>query len=185
MPRAADQHLEKRILTAARRLCHARGVHGLTLRAVARAAGTTTPTVYKRFRNKAALQNALATEIRQEMIEFVFAAPGIEQIYRRYVQFIEENSEDYQVLQHTQTEILAPESGRPGKTRFLAELARRFGGKPVEYDLAFYAFFLLCQGAASFMGVGSSLDLRAEVREQCIAVCDRLLQHIDILRAPS
>ena len=185
MPRTADQHLEQRILTAARRLCHARGVPGLTLRAVARAAGTTTPTVYKRFRNKAALQNALATEIRREMTEFVFAAPGIEQIYRRYVQFIEENSEDYEVLLRTQTQILSPESGRPGKTRFLAELTRRFGGKPEDYELSFYALFLLCQGAASFMGVGSSPDLRAEMREHCIAVCDRLLQHIDILRNKS
>ncbi|MGH9698551.1 MAG: TetR/AcrR family transcriptional regulator [Candidatus Acidiferrales bacterium] len=182
MPRAADQNLEKRILTAARRLCHARGVHGLTLRAVARAAGTTTPTVYKRFRNKEALRTALSSQIRDEMFEFIFAAPGIEQIYRRYVQFIEENSEDYEVLQGTQSEILAPETGRPGKTRLLAELSRRFGGKPEDYELAFYALFLLCQGAASFMGVGSSPDLRAEMREQCVAVCDRLLQHMDILR---
>lgn len=184
MPRAADQNLEKRILTAARRLCHARGVHGITLRAVARAAGTTTPTVYKRFRNKAALQNAIATEIRQEMIEFVLGAPGIEQIYRRYLKFIEENSEDFEVLQVRQTEIMTPESGRPGKKRFLAELARRFGGIPEEYDLVFYALFLMCQGAAGFLGAGSSPDLRAEMREQCINVCDRLVQHLEILRNP-
>lgn len=182
MPRAADRNIEKRILAAARRLCHLRGVHGLTLRAVARAAGTTTPTVYKRFRNKAALQNAVATEIRQEMLEFVFAAPSVEQIYRRYLQSIEENFEDFEVLHGTQAQLLAPESGRPGKTRFLAELARRFGGNPEEYDLAFYALFLLCQGAANFLGAGSSPDMRVEIREQCIAVCDLLIQHINILR---
>ncbi|MGH9757891.1 MAG: hypothetical protein ACRD4M_09145, partial [Candidatus Acidiferrales bacterium] len=142
----------------------------------------TTPTVYKRFRNKAALQAALSNQIRQEMLEFIFSAPGIEQIYRRYVQFIDENAEDYQVLQQSRSEILAPGNTRPGMAQALAEFAKRFGGKPEEYVLVFYALFLLCQGAANFLGVGHPEELRAEMRENCITVCDRLVQHVDILR---
>jgi len=46
MPPHADQLLEERILKAAQRLWRTRGEHGLTLRAVAREAGSTTPTVY-------------------------------------------------------------------------------------------------------------------------------------------
>ena len=50
MPRTPDQHLQERILKAAERLWRTRGEKGLTLRGVARHAGTTTTTVYKRFR---------------------------------------------------------------------------------------------------------------------------------------
>ncbi len=59
MPPKADKQLQERILKAAQRLWKTRGEHGLTLRAVAREAGTTTPTVYKRFRSKQAIQIAI------------------------------------------------------------------------------------------------------------------------------
>ncbi len=182
MPRTPDKNLEQRILNAARRLCHLRGGRGLTLRAVALAAGTTTPTVYKRFRNKAALRLALAKQIREELLEKVFSAPGIEQIYRRYIQFSEENPEDYEILRDTWTELFASAGDRPGMNRVLSELAKRFGGKPEEYVPAFYALFLLCHGAASLLSVPGGEAVRTEIRKQCIAVCDQLVQHVDILR---
>ncbi|MGH9682630.1 MAG: TetR/AcrR family transcriptional regulator [Candidatus Acidiferrales bacterium] len=183
MPRTPDKNLEQRILNAARRLCHMRGGRGLTLRAVARAAGTTTPTVYKRFRNKAALRLALARQIREELLERIFSAPQIEQFYRRYIQFSEENPEDYEILRETWTEIFAPSGGRPGMNQALSELAKRFGGKSEEYMPVFYALFLLCHGAATLLGVPGSEAVRTEIREQCIGVCDRLIQHVDTLRS--
>src|SRR5258706_6246436 len=69
MPPVADKHLEERILKAARRLWRTCGERGLTLRAVAREADTTTPTLYKRFRNKEALRLALAYRLRDERSE--------------------------------------------------------------------------------------------------------------------
>ena len=67
MPPIADKHLEERILKAALRLWRKRGEDGLTLRAVAEEADTTTPTLYKRFRNKEALRLALAYRFREEL----------------------------------------------------------------------------------------------------------------------
>jgi len=52
MPRKADVRLESRILDAAYRMWSERGEHALTMRAVASASGTTTPTLYERFSNK-------------------------------------------------------------------------------------------------------------------------------------
>jgi TetR/AcrR family transcriptional regulator, cholesterol catabolism regulator len=69
MPPHADQLLQERILKTAQRLWRTRGESGLTLRAVAREAGTTTPTVYKRFRNKQALRKALAERVRLQLNE--------------------------------------------------------------------------------------------------------------------
>src|SRR5258706_14040361 len=76
MPPIADKHLEERILKAARRQWRTRGESGLTLRAVAREAGTTTPTLYKRFRNKQALRLALAYRLREEFNAELFSSPS-------------------------------------------------------------------------------------------------------------
>lgn len=50
--RARDAALSERILAAARQLLAEHGYQGLSIDAVARAAGTTRPSVYLRFRNK-------------------------------------------------------------------------------------------------------------------------------------
>jgi AcrR family transcriptional regulator len=50
--RPRDPDLDERILDAARRLLAERGYQGLSIDAVARAAGTTRPTVYLRFAGK-------------------------------------------------------------------------------------------------------------------------------------
>ena len=49
MPRHPDPDLEDRILSAAQRLWTRGGEKSLTMRAVARAARTNTPAVYRRF----------------------------------------------------------------------------------------------------------------------------------------
>ena len=50
MPRHPDPDLEERVLRAADGLWKRGGEHALTMRAVARAAGTNTPAVYRRWR---------------------------------------------------------------------------------------------------------------------------------------
>jgi len=64
MPRKADAHLEGRILAAAYRIWSKRGEHALTMRAVALASGTTTPTLYERFSNKDDLLSLLRRRAR-------------------------------------------------------------------------------------------------------------------------
>ncbi|PYP82066.1 MAG: TetR/AcrR family transcriptional regulator, partial [Blastocatellia bacterium AA13] len=52
MPRQPDPELEGRILHAADVLWRRGGEQALTMRAVAQAAGTNTPAVYRRFKNR-------------------------------------------------------------------------------------------------------------------------------------
>src|ERR1700704_5472056 len=98
MPPTADKNLEERIMKVAQRLWRLRGARSLTLRAVAREAGTTTPTVYKRFHNKQALQIALALRFRKQLNEQVFSATTLEEATERYVRFAEEHPNEYQLL---------------------------------------------------------------------------------------
>ena len=67
MPREADPQLEERILEAARKLWHKGGEKILTMRAVARAAGTTTPTLYERFKDKREILHALSREAQYSL----------------------------------------------------------------------------------------------------------------------
>ena len=183
MPPIADKHLEERILKAARRLWRTRGESGLTLRAVAEEADTTTPTLYKRFRNKEALQLALAYRLRDELLAQLFTSPNLEEVYRRYLCYAEENPHEYDLLRLSWGQFFSPGNPRPGRAWVLTLLATRFGGKPENYAPVFDALFLLCHGTATLLTVTSDKALRAELRENCIKVCDKLLANVAILRA--
>jgi AcrR family transcriptional regulator len=180
MPPTADKNLEERIMKVAQRLWRVRGARGLTLRAVARAAGTTTPTVYKRFRNKQALQIALARRFREQLNEQLFSATTIEEIAERYVRFAEEHPNEYQLLWSSWTDIFHPDLPRPGRSWFLAKLADRFGGAPEDYSRAFYAFFLLSHGTATLLAVPGDEVAREEVRRNFLAICGIFARNIEL-----
>ena len=184
MSRIADQKLEERIVTAARRLWRDHGVKGLTLRAVADAAQTTTPTVYKRFRNKEAIRTALAVRLRDEMNAYLFQSSSIEEIYRRYLAFAEANPHYYDLLRITWTELYSPARPRPGRVWATAQLAARFGGRPEDYGETVDTMFLLCHGAASLLiNDGGDAAAHDAMRETCIRSCDRIVEHVELFRA--
>ncbi len=182
MPPHADKQLQERILKAAQRLWRTRGAHGLTLRAVAREAGTTTPTVYKRFQNKQAIQVALAQRFQSQLNEALFATPTIDDLNRTYLRFAEENPHEYQLLFSTWTDIFHPEMPRPGRALLMSQLASRFGGKPEEYSRAFYALFLLTHGAATLLSVPGDKVAHNEVRENFHSICNTFFQNIELFR---
>ena len=67
MPRRADPELEDKILDAAQKLWKKGGEKALTMRTVARAAGTNTPAVYRRFRDRDDILRGLLQRIRWEI----------------------------------------------------------------------------------------------------------------------
>jgi AcrR family transcriptional regulator len=184
MPRVADERLEERILAAARRLWREQGEKGLTLRAVARAAKTTTPTVYKRFRNKEAILMALALRLRDELNADLFQSSSVEEIYRRYLAHAEANPHQYDLFRLTWTELYAPDRPRPGRVWAMSQMAARFGGRPEDYGEIIDTVFLLCHGTASLL-IHPARDSAAHdaMRQTCIRACDRIVQHIEIFRS--
>jgi AcrR family transcriptional regulator len=184
MPPVADKHLEERILKAARRLWRTRGEKGLTLRAVAEAARTTTPTLYNRFRNKEALRLALASRLREELNAEVFSSSSLEQVYRRYLCYAEANPREYELLRMSWGKLFVPGTPQPGRVWLLTQMAARFGGKPEQYAEACDAFFFLCHGTATLLAVTDDPTTREEIRDNCIKICDKLTENMAILRTP-
>jgi AcrR family transcriptional regulator len=186
MPRLADEHLEARIVKAAHRLWRTHGAKNLTLRSVARAAGTTTTTVYKRFRNKEALLLALAEMVQARITARTTSAATIEDCYRRFLQFADDHPHEYQLLWGPAwAELLGPERPRPIKDWLLEQFAARFGGKPKDYVLNYYALFLLVHGTANLLIVTRDRRMKAEMVDSCLAICDALVANIGVLKRSS
>ena len=176
MPPHADLQLEERILKAAQKLWRMRGERGLTLRAVAREAGSTTPTVYKRFRNKQAILNTMALRIRAQLNEYLFAAASIEEVCQHYLKFAEEHPHEYQLLLHSWGDIFHPGQPRPGRAWLMTEFAKRFGGNPEDYALPVYALFLLSHGAATLLSIPADELSRAELRSSFLAASETIIK---------
>jgi AcrR family transcriptional regulator len=183
MPPIADKHLEDRILKAGQRLWRTRGERGFTLREIARAAGTTTPTIYQRFHNKEALLKALGLRIRDTLNAELFSASSLEESCRRYLQYAETNPREY-MLMNVWWPNAAPDLPRPGRAWLLSQLATRFGGQPEEYDQVFYTLLFLLHGAASMLtATEPNSVVHDEIRDNCIRVCEKLIENVGIFRA--
>ncbi len=180
MPPIADKQLEERILKAAQRLWRTRGETGLTLRAVAHEAGTTTPTLYNRFRNKEALRLALAFRFREELTADLFSSTSVEEAHRRYLTYVEAHPHEYELLSMMWGHFFA--SPRPFRSWLLGQLAKRFGGEIEEYGVVFDTLFLLCHGTSTLLAVAPSQEVRDALRDNCIQACDKVLANAAALR---
>jgi AcrR family transcriptional regulator len=183
MPRTPDQHLQERILKAAERLWRARGEKGLTLRGVARHAGTTTTTVYKRFRNRDALRHALADRAYEQLIASTTLGKALEEANRKYLDFAEDRPHEYMLVHGAAwPAIFAPGRSRPLQAWTTMKLAERFGGKPEDYVDANFILFLASHGAASLLTAAPKGQARSAARKSCDAVLHTLIKNIEVFR---
>lgn len=83
-----DPTLEKKIADAALLLLTNAGLEAVTMRDVAKAAGTTTPTLYARYRDREALLWALVTRVNDEVFRRVENAKSAEQIGEILVHYL-------------------------------------------------------------------------------------------------
>src|SRR5260370_35529246 len=98
MPMQHDPRLEQRILDAACRLWGSGGPKSLTMRAVAKTAGTTTPTVYERYRDREDILRALRQQTRQELFDALTHSHSLGQTCDRYLEFALAHSHAYKGL---------------------------------------------------------------------------------------
>jgi len=85
MPRSPDPALEGRLIAAALRLLDRGGESAITLRAVAKEAGTTTPSIYDRFPSREALMMRLVDHATDEVVAVVQKERSIEGMFREYL----------------------------------------------------------------------------------------------------
>ena len=165
MPRHADPELETRLLEAARKLWRAGGDEALSMRALARAAKTNTPSIYRRFRDRKEILRALMLLFRDQWVEAISAAGSLEDSVEAYIENGLKNPREYE-LYFTEPTLRPAESRTheigPGFAWSQAKCAERFGGVPEDYGHLVLPLWALAHGTVSFLNTKVLPPRRAE-----------------------
>src|SRR5437660_12540614 len=134
VPRHPDPELEQRILEAASRLLSRGGPKAFTMRAVAKAAGTTTPTVYERYHDRDDILRALRIQTRNELFAALRRTRTLQEACRRQLQFALEHPHAYEVLFDGVGQPPSLHEPWPSFNLFRERLAHRLGGTPRDHN---------------------------------------------------
>ena len=175
MPRHADPALEQRILKAARKLWKRGGEHALTMRAVAKEARTTTPTVYERFRSRKQMLQALCLDTRQKLFAVLKGAKSVREACELYLEFAANHRHEYELLSAGWSKPPSVQEQWPSFNLFKEWLVIRYGGKPEDYTRFALSVWQLLHGTAMLMVTGSTgQDLQVQMRIACLEAIEAL-----------
>lgn len=176
MPRRADKGLEGRIVRAAYRLWSRGGEHALTMRAVAKAAKTTTPTLYERFRDKHDLIEFLRERARQRIFEAVQPATTALEMCRLGLAFTLIHGNEYLLFSADWGERLGRNVPMPSYELLKEKLAQDIGGSPEEHaQLALTLVFQLHGTAMVLQAEGVKPQVSRRLQELCLNACQALI----------
>jgi AcrR family transcriptional regulator len=177
MPRKPDRKLESRILKAAYRLWIDQGEHGLTMRAVAKAARTTTPTLYERFKDKHALMLALRHRAQQMLFAAIEPAQSVAETCRLALEFTSTHIHEYELVAKDWAARLSRKEPTPSFDLLKERLARQLGGSPDDYLQLALGITMLYHGTSTLLQ-SDQLDANtaAFLKKSCTSAADTLVQ---------
>jgi AcrR family transcriptional regulator len=177
MPRKADARLEGRILDAAYRLWSSRGEHALTMRAVARASGTTTPTLYERFSNKEDLLSLLRRRARLNLFSVIKSSRTPAEACHRVLDFFVAHPNDYRLITEDWAIAFARKEDMPSFEFLKRSLASQLGGQADHHMPIALALVALLHGTATLLhSVNIHKKISHDFRHACISACEALIQ---------
>ena len=154
MPRRIDPELENNILQAARRLWREGGEKALSMRAVAKAAGTNTPAVYRRFKRREEILLALVQLFQKEIRELFEPCRSIAEIAQTYLNFALSRPREYELMMSGLLARMTDE--RPNIDLVLSRVADWHGGTPEEHEALVFTLYCLLHGCALLNITGST-----------------------------
>jgi AcrR family transcriptional regulator len=176
VPRHPDPDLEQRILGAASRLWARGGEKALTMRAVAKAAGTTTPTVYERYRDRDDILRALRLKTRRELFAALSVTRTLREAFERQLEFALENSHAYEVLFDGVAKSPSLHEPWPSFNLMRDRIAKRLGGTPRQHTRLMLAVWSLMHGTAMLIIRGGFEGvLRTQTIHACLDAFDGIL----------
>lgn len=149
MPRQPDPQLEDRILNAARKLFLKGGEEGLSMRALARAAHTNTPAVYRRFRNRKEILAALLQRTQRDLFAVLEPCVSLQGAFRRLLEFALAHPHEWQLINSgVFSKVNAP---RPNFEFMKRRSAEWLGRSPESYTGLVLVLWALVHGAATLL----------------------------------
>lgn len=168
MPRHPDPELEQRILAAASRLWARGGEKALTMRAVAKAAGTTTPTVYERYRDRDDILFALRLKTRVELFATLSPTRDLHELIDNYLKFALDNPHSYEVLFDGVGRPPSLYERWPSFNLMRERVVERLAGSAAEHNRLMLAIWSLMHGTAMLIIRGG---FEGALRTQAIHAC--------------
>jgi AcrR family transcriptional regulator len=176
VPRHPDPDLEQRILGAASRLWARGGEKALTMRAVAKAAGTTTPTVYERYRDRDDILRSLRMETRRELFAALSRTRTLREAVQTQLEFALEHSHAYEVLFDGVAKPPSLHEPWPSFKLMRDRVAKRLGGSPRQHTRLMLAVWSLMHGTAMLIIRGGfEGELRVQTVHACLDAFDGIL----------
>jgi AcrR family transcriptional regulator len=185
VPRHPDPDLEQRILVAASRLWARGGEKALTMRAVAKYAGTTTPTVYGRYRDRENILRALRLQTRQEMFSALTRTRTVREAVQCKLEFALTHPHAYEMLVDRVAKPPALHETWLSFNLMRQRLAEHLGGSPREHTRLALAVWSLTYGTAMLIIRGGFQGaLRAQTLHACLDALDAMLDSVRAKRFP-
>jgi AcrR family transcriptional regulator len=176
LPRQADPQLEQRILDAACRLWSRGGEEALTMRAVAKAAGTTTPTIYERYHDRADILRAVRLQTREELFAALSRTHSLTQACERYLEFALEHPHAYEVLFDGFAQPPSLHEPWPSFNLMRLRLAQRLGGSPRKHTRLMLSLWSLMHGTAMLLIRGGVAGpLRTQMVHSCLDALEAIV----------
>ena len=175
MPRRPDPDLEQRILGAASRLWARGGEKSLTMRAVAKAAGTTTPTVYERYRDRDDILRALRLKTRRDLFSRLKRTHTLSDAIESYLRFALDHSHFYEVLFDGVGRPPSLYEPWPSFNLMRERLSKQLGGPAGRHNRLMLAIWSLMHGTAMLIIRGG---FEGSLRTQAIHACVDTVEHL-------
>jgi len=177
VPRHPDPELEQRILGAASRLWARGGEKSLTMRAIAKAAGTTTPTVYERYRDRDDILRALRLQTRRELFSALNRTRSLREAVRGHLEFALTHSYAYEVLFDGVGRPPSLHEAWPSFNLMRERLADLIGGTPQKHNRLMLGIWCLMHGTAILIIRGRfEGSLRMQAIHACLDSVENLIQ---------
>lgn len=177
MPRKLDPHLEGKIIDAAYRIWRKQGEQALTMRRVARAAGTTTPTLYERFSDKSNLLALLRSRARLSLFSAIKASRTPEQVCRRALDFFTGHPNDYRLISEDWAIAFARRDHMPSFEFMKQRIAAQLGGASGRHTRLALALVALLHGTATLLLSANTREKNVrEFRHACLSACGALIR---------
>jgi AcrR family transcriptional regulator len=127
MPRKADPALEAKILDSALRLLDRNGTSAVSMRQVARAARTTTPTIYERFEDHEAILFALFSRVRAELLPLLRQSKSASEMGEVFLDYGCRHPHRLELIHTVWPKVLSTADPKPALELFRQRLRSEFG----------------------------------------------------------
>jgi AcrR family transcriptional regulator len=179
MPRKADPKLEKTIVTAATRLLDRQGIDAITMREVAKAAGTTTPTLYERFRDRDALLIGVLDRIAYDMFDRMQSTRTVEALCEVFLEYCVHFPNRLDLLHRIWPQTIPTDRKRPTYDLAVSRLQSEHGHSIKKANEIASALIAVLMGTAILMiGAGPDTAFAANSRRTGLkaikAICEAM-----------